>query len=223
MKGKIAEVFKSVQGEGIYFGERQLFVRFFGCNRACKFCDTRLSRFKEYEAQELIAELKRYNGSFHSVSFTGGEPLLQKDFLKEALGLSHRAGYRNYLETNGTLPDEMAEVIDYVDIVAMDIKLPSSTGQEGLWDKHAEFLRIASRKEAVLKIVVCGSTQEEDFNRALKLIKEVNSHAVLVLQPNSFEYGAMLAKKIEEYKEICLKENIAACIIPQMHRLIGVK
>jgi len=126
-KGKIAEVFNSVQGEGLYFGEEQIFVRFFGCNLKCKFCDTRLDRFTEYEPQELLEEIKLYQDNHRTVSFTGGEPLLQKYFLREILKLTRDEGYKNYLETNGILHSALEDVIDYVDTVAMDLKLPSST------------------------------------------------------------------------------------------------
>ena len=150
IKGKIAEVYKSVQGEGIYLGEKQIFVRSFGCNLNCRFCDTKLDSFREYEPQELFKEIKLHQDNHRSVSFTGGEPLLQKDFLKEILKLTQKCGLRNYLETNGTLPDELKEVIDYVDIVAMDLKLPSSTGLCGFWGEHRRFLELASRKEVFL-------------------------------------------------------------------------
>jgi len=128
MKAKIAEVFDSVQGEGLYLGERQIFVRFFDCNLNCSFCDTKPDRFTEYEPQELFQEIKLYHQHYHSISFTGGEPLLYKDFLKEILKLTRRHGYKHYLETNGTLAAELEELIDHIDIVAMDLKLPSSTG-----------------------------------------------------------------------------------------------
>lgn len=221
VKGKIAEVFESVQGEGIYLGEKQLFVRFFGCNLNCKYCDTKLNCFTEYEPQELLQELKIYQDTYHSVSFTGGEPLLQKEFLKEILKLTRRENFKNYLETNGTLPENLAEVIDFVDVVAMDIKMPSSTGMADYWEAHRKFLDITSRKELFLflKAVVCQSTREEDFKGALSLIKEVNRALVLVLQPNTFEDDAEVRSKIEYFRDLTLKENITVCMIPQMHKV----
>ena len=224
MKAKIAEVFDSVQGEGIYLGERQLFVRFFGCNLDCKFCDTKLDCFTEYEPKELLEEIKLYNNGFHSISFTGGEPLLQKDFLQEILALTAQRGLRNYLETNGILHRELEDVIDYVDIVAMDLKLPSSAGlDKGLWDEHRDFLKVASQKCVFIKSVICDSTTADDLNASLKLIKETDKSAILVLQPNSYEGYDRLRGKLENYKDICMRNDVTACIIPQMHKVVGIK
>lgn len=223
MTGRISEVFDSVQGEGLYLGERQIFVRFFGCNLSCRFCDTKLSGFFEYDPQELFEEIILYNDDFHSISFTGGEPLLQKDFLKEVLMLTKRNGYQNYLETNGTLSGELEDTIDYVDIVAMDIKLPTSTGMGNLWGLHRRFLKIASQKEVFLKAVICETTKDEDLSQGLSLIKEINSSAVLVLQPNSFDNQEALAEKLENFKNICINEKVTACIIPQIHKFVGVR
>lgn len=223
MKARIAEVFESVQGEGIYLGEQQIFVRFFGCNLNCSFCDTKLDSFIEYEPEELLEEIKLYENGSNSISFTGGEPLLQKDFLKEILKLTAGAGYKNYLETNGTLPIELEEVVDYLDIVAMDFKLPSSAGMGSLWRMHRRFLEIASQKEVFLKAVICQSTEEEDLREALGLIKEVNKAAILVLQPNSFEDYSRMQGKLEYFRDVCLKNNVSACVIPQMHKIAGIK
>ena len=222
VKGRIAEVFDSLQGEGIYLGERQIFVRFFGCNLTCSFCDTHLSRFIEYEPKELLAEIKLYQG--HSViSFTGGEPLLQNDFLKSILKLTDKEGYKNYLETNGTLYNELEEVIDYVDIVAMDLKLPSSTGLNNFWQQHRKFLKVASKKEMFLKIVICHSTRQKDIMETLRLIKEINKRIILVLQPNGFEDYEMMRRKIESFRNIARYNDITCCIIFQIHKKIGIR
>ncbi|MDD5594736.1 MAG: 7-carboxy-7-deazaguanine synthase QueE [Candidatus Omnitrophica bacterium] len=223
MKGKIAEIFDSIQGEGIYLGEKQLFIRFFGCSLNCKYCDTKLNYYKEYTPEELFKELKSFKDSYHSIVFTGGEPLEQKDFLKETLKLSHARGSKNYLETNGTLYNELQEVIDLVDIVAMDLKLPSSTGQSQLWEEHRKFLEIAVKREVFLKCVVCLSTTEDDIRQAASLINESNKGPILVLQPNSFESGPAMEEKLQHFKNILSEEKIAVCIIPQMHKIIGVK
>jgi len=223
MHGRITEVFNSVQGEGLYLGEEQVFVRFFGCNLDCKFCDTKPNSFLRYEPQELFEEIKLYENDLHSVSFTGGEPLLQNDFLKEVLKLTRRHGYRNYLETNGTLYYELEEVIDYLDYIAMDLKLPSSTGFGTFWNIHKRFLKVACQKEVFLKAIICESSQEKDLRQALRLIKEINPDTILVLQPNNLDDYTKLQTKLENFRDICIREGITACIIPQMHKVMGIR
>jgi organic radical activating enzyme len=221
--GRITEVFESIQGEGLYLGERQIFVRFHGCNLKCKFCDTQPSSFMEYTPHELFKEITMHHDDHHSVSFTGGEPLLQKYFLKEILKLTHENSLRNYLETNGTLHEELRSVIDYVHYVAMDLKLPSSTGLNDFWDDHRLFLEIASQKECFLKVVVLPSTHEDDLRTGLRLIRETAKDAVLILQPDSGNNNVSLGRKLDNFKDICRRERVTACIIPQVHKITGVR
>lgn len=223
MTGKISEVFESIQGEGIYAGERQLFVRFFGCNLNCKYCDTRLSYFKEYTVDALFTELMRSSGSYHSVSFTGGEPLLQKDFLRNILRLTSEKGFKNYLETNGTLPESLETAIDYVDIVAMDFKLPSSGCTFGNWQDHELFLKIAAQKEVFIKAVICNSTKQDDLIMALTIIRRAALNIPFILQPNSNEIDSRLCLKVDAYKKICEEYLSDVRIIPQMHKMTGVR
>jgi len=224
MKGKISEVFDSIQGEGLYLGERQVFVRFFGCNLNCRFCDTKLRSFLEYEPEELYKELKMYHRKgHHSVSFTGGEPLLQKDFLRETLKLTFKNDMKNYLETNGTLPDALKEVIDHVHIVAMDLKLPSSTGLNGFWQAHRVFLEIAAKKEVFVKAVICECTQESDLLDGLRLIRQAAQNTILILQPDSGINRGVLDAKLELFKDMCRREKVTTCVIPQVHKIAGVK
>ncbi len=223
MRGRIAEVFDSIQGEGLYLGEKQIFVRFYGCNLGCKFCDTKLKSFMEYEPDELFQELRLYQDNYHSVSFTGGEPLLQKDFLRAMLKLTRKDNYKNYLETNGVLHEELKDVIDYVDIVAMDLKLPSSTGLGDFWDEHRLFLEIASKRDVFLKVVICSQSKEEDLKKGLRLIRETAPEAVLVLQPDSSVDKVYLHDKLATFKELCRKEKVTVCLVSQIHKVIGVR
>jgi organic radical activating enzyme len=223
IKGKISEIFNSIQGEGLYLGERQLFVRFFGCNLKCKFCDTKIKYYVEYEPEQLSDKIKLYHDGSHSVVFTGGEPLAQKDFIKEVLRLNKKNGFLNYLETNGTLNDALEEVIGYIDIIAMDLKFSTSTGMANFFNSHRDFLKIASQKEVFLKAVVCNSTIEDDLAGAINLIKEINKALILVLQPNSYERSRELDAKLINFRETCAKNGIVSCIIPQVHKIVGVK
>lgn len=223
MKGRVAEIFESIQGEGIYLGERQIFVRLFGCNLNCRFCDTPVEVYTEYEPHDLLAALMKYGGTYHSVSFTGGEPLVQNDFLKDAMALTHKAGFCNYLETNGTLPEALKSLIEHVDIVAMDFKFPSSTGLEPFWQSHREFLKISSTKDVFLKAVVSNFTIEEDLREALRIIMEIDRSAVLVLQPVSGDETNALKEKLVHFQRLSRDAGVTACVIPQIHKVVGIR
>jgi len=223
VNAKIREVFDSIQNEGIYMGERQVFVRFFGCNLQCGYCDTKMTHFTEYEPQALMDEIKRHPRISGVISYTGGEPLLQSGFLKEMMPLALKNNYRNYLETNGTLPEALAEIIDHVNVIAMDVKLPSSTGLGPIWDKHRAFLKLALKKDVFIKAILCESTSDEDIQSLICMIQDSRSAVPLVFQPNYNEDPEILRAKAEKYKLLCSHEGIAACFIPQMHRLLGVK
>lgn len=223
MKGNVSEVFRSMQGEGLYLGEEQLFVRFYGCNMHCRFCDTRINSFLEYEPEELFNEIKLYGRDFKSIAFTGGEPLLQKDFLKEILKLTARQRYRNYLETNGTLPEALGDVIQYVDVVAMDIKLPSSTGAGEFWPKHEDFLKIAQKKDVFVKAIINSSTTQEDLLQTAGLFNRAKSSSILILQPDSNEEPRLLEEKLGNFRDLCRREKVTACIIPQVHKITGMR
>jgi len=150
MKAKVSEIFQSIQGEGKYAGVRQVFVRFFECNMHCVWCDTPGSigdterNFYDYTPDDLWREICRLKQDCHSVSLTGGEPLVQKDFIKALLPRLKEAGMRTYLETNGIFHEALEELIKNVDIISMDLKLPSSTKCQSFWINSAvsqEFLR----------------------------------------------------------------------------------
>ena len=156
-KVKIKEIFTSIQGEGTYIGQKHIFIRFSKCNLNCKYCDTDFkSDLKEYSSDELYNYLKNIDCGV--ISLTGGEPLLEAEFLEEFLKKYYlKLNKKIYLETNGTLTDKLAKIIDFVDIIAMDIKLKSATGQENKFVENDKFLKIASEKETFLKVVFNGN------------------------------------------------------------------
>lgn len=198
----LVEVFSSIQGEGILVGVRQLFVRFAGCNLNCRYCDTsgahgftdtaaieyppasgRMTRRVNPVSPDTFIEIIRQFDpvSHHSLSLTGGEPLLAADFLATVLPELHFPG-KIYLETNGTLPESLNRIIDYVDLIAMDIKLPSATGKV-CWEQHREFLRLGKRKGLFVKIVVTPDMLESELKEAVNFLAAVDRGIPLVLQP----------------------------------------
>ncbi len=228
---EITEVFSSMQGEGIFAGAKQIFVRFKACNLSCSFCDEPKDvSGKIYTPASLADEIElltEKKGTHHSVSLTGGEPLCYADFLASFLPLLRKAGKKPYLETNGTLPGELASVIDLIDIVAMDFKLPSSTGERAFWREHLEFLKIASKKMVFVKAVVTPEPTAEDIRQAVSLIKSLNKHIPFILQP------ATPVKKSDkevdnrlllEFMEIGIDNRLEQIrVMPQVHKMMGIK
>ena len=103
-KAKIAEIFTSIQGEGPYIGVKQLFIRFCGCNLNCNYCDTSTipnETYLEFTPDELKKNLEDFNlRTIHSISLTGGEPLIWAGFFVKFLPMLKN---KIYLETNSTL------------------------------------------------------------------------------------------------------------------------
>ncbi len=221
-KAKIVEVFGSIQGEGPYVGERQVFVRFFGCNMSCRFCDERKKTdFLEYGEADLIEKI--IGKGEDTVSLTGGEPLLQADFLKGMLPILKERGLRVYLETNGVLKHALLKVMDHVDIISMDIKLPSSTGRGAYWDAHSEFLKEAARKEVFIKSVVTPKTLLSDIEEAASLVKRVDKNIPFIIQPVSYNGSIESIDLLDTFFEGAKKMLKDVRVIPQVHKILGVK
>jgi 7-carboxy-7-deazaguanine synthase len=224
-EAKISEIFFSIQGEGIYTGTKQIFIRFYGCNLSCLFCDTNPSIYKEYSVSDLLDEISHLKEDHHSISITGGEPLLQKDFLRKFLPLLKETEEKIYLETNGTLPQALEEIIDFIDIIAMDFKLSSSAGTKDLWQVHKRFLRKAAGREVFVKAVVTRSTTEDDIKKACNIIADIDRNITLVLQPVTpvGRVEAAGSSRLTDLQRLCLNRLKAVRIIPQLHKMVGVR
>lgn len=228
-EARISEIFPSIQGEGLYIGVPQLFVRFYGCNLSCDFCDTNFASYKTFTRDALMSKILEHRKSYHSISFTGGEPLLQADFIRNFLR-EYKKFYKKiiYLETNGTLYRELAGVIDYVDIIAMDFKLPSSTRRAGYWKEHEKFLKIARKKRVFLKAVITGMTEPGDIRHMMDIAKRSegeDDNIPIILQPVTAisDSEKTNPKSLKRFKDILRKSGGRTEIIPQVHKLLGIK
>lgn len=220
-KVNIREIFTSIQGEGPYIGYNQLFIRFSLCNLNCKYCDTdyntNLSSYSSAELADIINNTK----DIHSVSLTGGEPLCNTDFLIELLPLVNK---KIYLETNGTLVENLKKIINFTDIIAMDIKLDSCSGNGDLFRIHESFINVAisNNKEIFLKTVFDENITNDEIIKTTSLAKKYNLS--LILQPKT------VGEKISiSTKEICsifnkfVIEHNKTRLIPQVHKFINVQ
>ena len=220
---KIKEIFKSIQGEGPYIGREQLFIRFCCCNLNCDYCDTNFDNNEvlgDFSPEELLQYLSDMNfDNVHSISLTGGEPLLSSVFLKAFLPLL--GDKKIYLETNATLSDNLLDVIQYVDIIAADIKLKSATGIDGTFELHDKFFEIAKNKELFAKIVFNQNITNEEIVKSCELAKKYN--IPVILQPQMCGDNLAVSSKFIEstfLKFLDLYHDVR--LIPQVHKFINV-
>jgi len=241
----ISEIFSSIQGEGMLAGRRQIFVRLMECNLDCRYCDT------DFEKSDICRmESKPGSGTFvtlpqplpltkitsifddwrsqlpgahHSVSFTGGEPLLYADALSEWFP-EIRKSLPIHLETNGTMHIALRQVKQHVDYISMDMKLPSTAGcTEHLWDLHSLFLREAHGSAVSVKVVVGESSTDSEIQQVCDVISSVDAGIPLFLQPLTMPDGSIgiTAAHILHLQERASSRLPDVRVIPQMHRLLG--
>lgn len=218
---KIKEIFTSIQGEGPYVGYNQLFIRFCKCNLNCAYCDTDFAGDMIFSPQRLKEYIENKLKMVHSISLTGGEPLLFVDFLKEFLPKINKT---IYLETNATLPNELVKVIDFVDIISADIKLPSATGLKDLFSLHDDFFKIAkdSGKEVFAKIVFNEKITDEEIQLSADLVKKYKME--LILQPQTVnDKPYVAADKAQEILNKFIQKYEKTRLIPQVHKFLGVE
>ncbi len=224
-KTYVKEFFVSIQGEGPYVGYKQLFIRFCKCNLTCKYCDTEFlasTGAKEYSAQELFEAVRALDlTGVHSISLTGGEPLLDTEFLKEFLPLV-RPLAKIYLETNATLPAQLGEIKALVDIVSADIKLESSTGIKGLNDRHDEFFAACAGKDAYAKIVFDGAITDDEIKTTSELAKKHGLEIVLspMMLGHKMSVGSEFVTNVHN-KYLTHYDRVR--VIPQVHKFIGLE
>lgn len=241
----VSEIFSSIQGEGMLAGRRQVFVRTMECNLDCRYCDTDFEKsdicrleiepgsgtFSNITQPLTLSNIAgvlsdwvlRLPGAHHSVSFTGGEPLLNADALAEWFP-EIRKILPIHLETNGTMPVALRQVKQHLDYISMDMKLPSTavcTGQ--LWDLHAAFLREAYGANVSVKAVIGDSTTDSEIRRVCDIILSVDASLPLFLQPLSLPDGTVGigSARIFHLQELAASLLVDVRVIPQMHNMLG--
>jgi organic radical activating enzyme len=161
-------------------------------------------------------------GVHHSFSLTGGEPLAQYRVLGEWLP-ALRAILPVSLETNGTLPDALAHLLEQLDWIAMDIKLASLTGTPTPWDNHRDFLHLARRRSCFVKVVVGEETPPEEVMEAACLVAAAGSDIPLFLQPVTRNGRVtMNSRQLLDLQTCAARIHAAVRVVPQTHRFIGL-
>ena len=232
MKAPIIEIFSSFQGEGLLIGERQIFVRFAGCNLNCNYCDTDDSKSEKsgklMTPDEVSREIEKLlTPDCKTISFTGGEPSLYPEFISEVI--------RNFdldimLETNGTLPDKI-DSIKKLDMVSLDIKLPEHFDgdfDDSIFLNEIKSLNLLMAKSinVYCKVVILPSTKIESFEEVVeKLSQNISnkSNLKIIIQPSSpLGEWKDINFKLFEFSEV-VGQYFDVSTIPQIHKILDIE
>lgn len=245
--GWLNEIFTSIQGEGVWVGRRQLFVRLAGCSRNCVYCDTAQSRrfhpktwtwkstlpergirqlanpVAAADLAERIAACIRREGPFHSVAITGGEPLEQAAFVRELTRNLKRAlpDVKCLLETNGLEYAALPRLKGLIHYIAADIKLKSAC-QTARPERHRRFLDAARWAEGCVKVVVTPDAAETEIRSAARLARKHAPMWDFVLQPAAGFSRKVASGLFDHWLRSALAVNPRARLIPQLHRFLGI-
>lgn len=178
----------------------------------------------------LVENVKKLETSdLHSISFTGGEPLLQIDFLRESSELLVSEGFKLFLETNGSLPNYALKVADLFEYCCCDIK-DESAGAASDWtvlvEKEFQTIQIFrdSKKKVFAKVVVTSETKPENIEwYARELVKMGCPLCIQIVTPSG-EVKKPTIKQLFQFTEAASKyldKNDVSLSI-QAHKFVGI-
>lgn len=174
------ETFGTVDGPGIRF---VLFLQ--GCHLGCLYCHNKdscsIGTGQNMTLTEIVEKIDRYKeyiiNSNGGVTVSGGEPLLQADFVREFFKCLKEKGYHTALDTSGAFPmsNKIIEVLKYTDLVLLDIKHIDNekciklTGKPNTYTlEFAKYLSDKNIKMWIRQVLVPRYTDDEDDLLKLK-------------------------------------------------------
>ena len=210
-KYKVNEIFLSIDGEGYRTGLPVVFIRLYGCNLNCSYCDTRYSceqqEYKEMSLYDILAQVLSYG--VPRVTLTGGEPLIHpgvKDLIVSLVANDIEVN----IETNGAVDlDEFIEFKYNSKVVfTMDYKCKSSGMEDKMILSNLEFLQ----PKDVIKFVVSNYNEMEKMEYILEASK---CKAQAYVSP---VFGAIEPKELVEYVLENKLNNVKVQV--QLHKII---
>lgn len=203
---KVVEIFNSIEGEGRRAGLPCTFIRLYGCNLNCSYCDSQYackdSGYDILSISEILEIVKGYGTQ--AVTVTGGEPLIHPGVNNLLNALIHNGFYVN-VETNGTIEPEIRDPKIFYTV---DFK----TNASGMSDKMNPRIFENLHEMDVLKFVV-GS--REDLNQALEVTEKYDIKSFIYVSP---VFGAIEGKEIVEYIQAHQLWNWRVQV--QLHKII---
>lgn len=207
------EVFVSIQGESTDAGLPCVFVRLFGCNVKCTYCDQpqKACDMKRISVGNLIAKIKKYK--VKNVCITGGEPLIQPEVMSVVYELMGE-DYTVSIETNGCVPIDPLGYRRHYKYV-MDVKCPSS----GVSDKNilTNLGNLLSIDE--IKFVIAD---EEDYKYAKRILRTYPTSAKVLFSPMFNEKGEpVIGQQLIDW---IIRDKLHYVRIQiQMHKVLNVR
>ncbi|MGI5818653.1 MAG: 7-carboxy-7-deazaguanine synthase QueE [Armatimonadota bacterium] len=250
LRAPLHEIFTSIQGEALFAGLQQIFIRFCGCDLACPWCDTPEARAEPPaevwcqarpgvrgftidnparidEVVRVVRRILKYDeeGAIHSIALTGGEPLLHAEYVSALAAMLRPLELPIMLETNGQRPGDLQTVLGMIDWVAADYKLDSAMGRPLDDEARREFLRLAQYKRAFVKIVVTDEATEEELEEVYAQIAAVDPACPVFIQPVTATGGARPPGGLDliRFRAIAMKRLRDVRVMPQIHKLLGLK
>ena len=235
MKVRLFEIFTSVEGEGILFGTKTLFVRLAGCPFTCFYCDTKeslpLDSGSEYSIEEATKLIdSNLRNQTYKVNFTGGDPLIQHEAVALLAKHIQTKKIPTYLESSCFDIDRFNHVLPYIDIVKIEFKTKDSDFVDS---KHYEKLishtmkclesSVNAKKRTYIKIVVSSKTKTNEFEELTNDIFNIISSDDIdgfIIQPTYGISEPSLDLLLDLY-DIVYPNYIDVKVVPQLHKLIG--
>ncbi|MCI0361236.1 MAG: 7-carboxy-7-deazaguanine synthase QueE [Planctomycetaceae bacterium] len=219
---RIAEIYGSLQGEGLLTGTPSVFVRASGCNLRCWFCDTPYTSWEpegeDWSVEEIVGEVERQRGPTLHAVITGGEPMLFAEMIPLCDRL-HAAAWHITIETAGTLFLPV-----HCDLMSISPKLVNSTPpaeRAGKWrERHDRtrhqpqvIRRLMGAYDYQLKFVVDQPADLDQVQAWLAEFPEARRDRVL-LMPQGID-AASLAAKGKWLGQYCREQGFVFC--PRKH------
>jgi 7-carboxy-7-deazaguanine synthase len=234
---KLSEIFTSIEGEGILFGTKTMFVRLAGCPFNCHWCDTPYALpmdsgidYSIEEVKEIIS--KSLQPNTYKINFTGGEPLVQHEAVIELAKFVKRKGLRVYLESSCYDAVRFAKVLPYIDICKVELKLRDSRivnekQYSNLLKNEQECLRLAinNRKTTYIKVVVTNSSNLNEFKDIVIEIFKIAKPSELagfIIQP-SYRIDEPTLDVLFGFYDTVYPMYDQVRVVPQLHKIIGAR
>ena len=235
MKVRLFEIFTSIEGEGILYGTKTLFVRLAGCPFTCFYCDTLdalpMDSGNEYGIEEACNLIeKNLEDNTYKVNFTGGEPLVQSEGVLEMAKYVKSKNIPTYLESSCYDSEKFSQVLPFIDFIKIEFKTPEAkfvdvNHYSKLIQNALECLKIsvASNKITYIKIVVSAKTELRDFKELLDKIFYIVSKKDLtgfIIQP-TYGIAEPSLEKLLKFYDLVFPFYNEIRIVPQLHKFIG--